>query len=104
MSIKLVGNTSGNTAEVTAANAVKVSLESDAYTDPMLIGSVRAMGEVDGGFVTGTPILRPLEVDADYRARISQDCLFDEEVFNYTAQNTGKHNVLATTMTATWTA
>ena len=62
------------------------------------------MGEVDGGFVTATPILRPLEVDADYRARVSQDCLFDEEVFNYTAQNTGKHNHLTTTMAATWTA
>lgn len=104
MSIKITGNTSGNTAEVTAANAVKVALESDAYTDPMLIGSVRAMGEVDGGFVTGTPILRPLELDADYRARVSQDCLFDEEVFNYLAQNTGKHNHLTTTMAATWTA
>jgi hypothetical protein len=104
MSIKLVGNASGNVAEVTAANAVKVHLESDAYTDPMLVGSIRAMGEVDGGFVTGTPILRPLELDADYRARVSQDCLFDEEVFNYVAQNTGKHNHLATTMASTWTA
>lgn len=101
---RIEGNTSGNVAEVTAANAMKVALESDAYTDPMLIGSVRAMGEVDGGFVTATPILRPLEVDADYRARVSQDCLFDEEVFNYTAQNTGKHNHLTTTMAATWTA
>jgi hypothetical protein len=98
------GSSSGNGAEVTAANAVKVHLESDAYTDPMLIGSVRAMGEVDGGFLTALPLLRPLEVDADYRARVSQDCLFDEEVFNYTAQNTGKHNLLSTTMAATWTA
>jgi hypothetical protein len=102
--IRLEGNTSGNLVEVTAANRLKVELESDAYTDPMLIGSVRAMGEVDGGFLTAVPILRPLEVDADYRARVSQDCLFDEEVFNYTAQNTGKHNFAATTMAATWTA
>jgi hypothetical protein len=100
----LRGSGTGNGAEVTAANAVKVHLESDAYTDPMLIGSVRAMGEVDGGFLTAAPLLRPLEVDADYRARVSQDCLFDEEVFNYTAQNTGKHNFAATTMSATWTA
>lgn len=100
----LRGSTSGNGAEVTAANRLKVELESDAYTDPLLIGSVRAMGEVDGGFLTAVPLLRPLEVDADYRARVSQDCLFDEEVFNYTAQNTGKHNFAATTMAATWTA
>jgi hypothetical protein len=104
MSIKIVGNASGNVAEVTSANAVKVHLESDAYTDPMLVGSIRAMGEVDGGFITNTPILRPLELDADYRARFSQDCLYDEEVFNYLAQNTGKHNHLATTMASTWTA
>jgi hypothetical protein len=104
MSIKLVGNASGNVAEVTSANAVKVHLESDAYTDPMLVGSIRAMGEVDGGFITNTPILRPLELDADYRARVSQDCLYDEEVFSYLAQNTGKHNHLATTMASTWTA
>ena len=101
---KLVGSTSGTGVEVTAANRLKVELESDAYTDPLLIGSVRAMGEVDAGFLTAVPMLRPLEVDADYRARVSQDCLFDEEVFNYTAQNTGKHNLLATTMAATWTA
>jgi hypothetical protein len=101
---KLVGTTSGNGAEVTAANRLKVELESDAYTDPLQICSVRAMGEVDGGMLTAAPILRPLEVDADYRARVSQDCLFDEEVFNYTAQNTGKHNFAATTMAATWTA
>jgi hypothetical protein len=101
---KIVGSGSGNGAEVTAAGRLKVELESDAYTDPMLIGSVRAMGEVDGGFLTALPLLRPLEVDADYRARVSQDCLFDEEVFNYTAQNTGKHNFAATTMAATWTA
>lgn len=101
---RIEGNTSGNVAEVTTANAIKVAFESDAYTDPMLIGSVRAMGEVDGGFITAAPMLRPFEIDADYRARISQDCIYDEEVFNYTAQNTGKHNFLNTTMAATWTA
>lgn len=100
----LRGAGTGTGAEVTAANAMKVSLESDAYTDPMLIGSVRAMGEVDGGAITASPILRPLELDADYRARVSQDCIYDEEVFNYLAQNTGKHNHLTTTMAATWTA
>lgn len=101
---RIEGDTSGNVVEVTTAKRMKMELESDAYTDPLQIGSVRAMGEVDGGFLTATPILRPLEVDADYRARVSQDCLYDEEVFNYTAQNTGKHNFTNTTMSATWTA
>lgn len=101
---RIEGAASNNLVEVTAANRMKMELESDAYTDPLQIGSVRAMGEVDGGMLTAVPILRPLEVDADYRARVSQDCLFDEEVFNYTAQNTGKHNLAATTMAATFTA
>jgi hypothetical protein len=99
----IVGST-GNGVQVTPEGRMKMELESDAYTDPLLIGSVRAMGEVDGGALTAAPLLRPLEVDADYRARVSQDCLFDEEVFNYVAQNTGKHNFAATTMAATWTA
>lgn len=99
-----IRGSSGTLVDVTTANALKVSLESDAYTNPLLIGSVRVTGEVDGGFITGAPILRPIEIDADYRARVSQDCLYDEEVFNYLGQNTGKHNYLATTMAASWTA
>ena len=30
--------------------------------------------------------------------------ILDEEVFNYTAQNTGKHVYQSTTMTNSWTA
>jgi hypothetical protein len=62
------------------------------------------MGEVDAGSITNSIILRPMEIDADYRTRVSQDNIVDEEMFNYTAQNTGKHNFASTTMAATWTA
>lgn len=100
----LRGSSSGNGAEVNSGGHLRVVPEVDAYGSPQHVGSIRAMGEVDAGYVTATPVLRPLELDADYRARVSQDCLFDEEVFNYLAQNTGKHNHLTTTMAATWTA
>ena len=48
--------------------------------------------------------LRSAEVDEDFRIRVAQDLILDEETFNYTAQNTGKHSYATTTMTNTWTA
>ena len=101
---RIEGNTSGNTVEVNTANQLKVITETDAYTNGANVGAFRVMGEVDGGFITGEVILRPQEVDNDYRTRVSQDLILDDEIFNYTAQNTGKHNFAATTMAATWTA
>ena len=101
---RIEGDTSGNVVEVTASKAMKVTQETNAYLNADSVGCVRAMGEFDAGSLTDVAILRPMEVDADYRTRVSQDFLLDEEVFNYTAQNTGKHNLAATTMAATWTA
>lgn len=60
--------------------------------------------ENDAGSLTGTILRTTPEVDADFRLRVSQDIILDEEVFNYTAQNTGKHSYLTTTMTNAWTA
>lgn len=88
----------------TGSDQLKVITETDAYTNGANVGATRVMGEVDAGFITGEVILRPDEVDNDYRVRVSQDLLFDDEVFNYTAQNTGKHAVTSTTMAATFTA
>jgi hypothetical protein len=102
--IRVEGNTSGNVAEVNANNQLKVIQETDAYTNGAFVGSSRSMGEVDAGSITGVTTLRPYEPDADYRMRVSQDLVLDEECFNYTAQNTGKHFYATTTMTATWTA
>ena len=101
---RIEGDTSGTVAEVNTFKHFKIVPEIDAYTNALNVGSIRAFVEVDAGALTGTAILRPPEVDNDYRTRISQDLLMDEEVFNYTAQNTGKHNHATTTMAATWTA
>lgn len=96
------GGTSGNIAEVDTNNRVKVNLDTGA--NPAQVGGVRVFGEVDAGALTGLPLIKPIEVDADYRLRVSQDLILDEEVFGYTTQNTGKHNYLSLNMAATWTA
>jgi len=100
----IVGAVSGTGADVNASRQLKIIPEVDAYTNGLNVGAVRAFGEVDAGYITGIPVLRPPEVDNDYRIRISQDLLLDEEVFNYVAQNTGKHSHTVTTMASTWTA
>ena len=101
---RIEGDTSGNVAEVNTLKHIKVVPETNAITNPSNVGGFRAFSEVDQGSVTGLPMLYSPEADNDYRMRVSQDLIFDEEVFNYTAQNTGKHAFNATTMAATWTA
>lgn len=100
----LRGSTSGTGVEVNASNQLKVVPETDAATNPLNVGAVRIFGENDSGSVTGVVKLASTEVDIDYRQRVAQDLILDEEVFNYTAQNTGKHSYSAATMAATWTA
>ena len=68
------------------------------------VGSVRLMSENDAGTIIGTPYLYSPETDEDFRLRVSQDLILDSETFNYTAQNTGKHTYLNTTMASTWSA
>jgi len=101
---RIEGNTSGNVAEVTAANQLKVVPETDAAANPENVGGIRAFGENDGGALTGVVALKSPEIDSDYRIRVAPDLGLDEENFNYTAQNTGKHSYLTTTMTNAWTA
>jgi len=60
--------------------------------------------ENDQGLLTGLRLVRSPRTDADNRLRIAPDLILDDETFNYTAQNTGKHSYLTTTMTNTWTA
>ena len=94
----------GTGVEVNTSNQVKVVPEVDAATNPGNVGTIRVFGENDGGALTGNILLRSPEVDVDYRQRVSQDMIYDDHIFNTTAQDTGKHNYLNTTMTNTWTA
>lgn len=90
--------------DVNASKQMKVVTETDVATNPWNVGAVRIFGENDGGGITGNVDLTSPENDVDYRQRVAQDLQLDEEVFNYTAQNTGKHLYANTTMAATWAA
>lgn len=99
---KLVGYVTGNGAEVDASNQLKVALpkvEAD-------VGMANMMSMNDDGTYTGLPILFSPETDSDYRIRTSDDVMLDDELFNYTAQNTGKHTILgaAVNLVPSWTA
>ena len=94
-------NTAGK-ANVDAGYNLKTALPD--ITTPEYVGAVRAYQVNDPGLRTGTPYLSSFEVDGDSRGRFGQDVLIDEEVFNYTAQNTGKAAYRTTTATVTWSA
>jgi len=104
MSTKIKGgsNTAGE-ANVTTDYALQVSLERDAENNPENISGIKIFSENDSGTKTGTPYLYSPETDEDYRLRVSQDTFLDNETFNYTAQNTGKHTYATSTLTGTWT-
>ena len=57
--------------------------------------------EVDDGTLTGVRETLSPEVDKDYRLRVAEDYVMDQELFNYTSQNTGKHTFTFTTLAAT---
>jgi hypothetical protein len=97
---KIFGSTSNNGAEVDAGGNLKTTTS----LNPIYMGGQRQFNENDAGLATGVPWLYSSEIDTDYRLRVSQDLVLDEEVFNYTAQNTGKHSNTVATMTNTWTA
>lgn len=104
MATKIQGgsNTAGQ-ANVTTDYALKATLERDASTNPSNVSAVKFFSENDAGTVTGTPYLYSPETDEDYRLRVAQDVMLDNETFNYTAQNTGKHTYANSTLTNTWT-
>lgn len=67
-------------------------------------GAVAFFSENDPGTYTGARDVSSPETDVDYRLRVAHDHVLDRETFNYTAQNTGKHFHLFTTITATVSA
>jgi hypothetical protein len=70
--------------------------------NPTYMGGVRMFSENDPGDALGTPTLRSPETSQDYRLRVGADSVWDEDVFNYVAQNFNKHKYTSTTMTITW--
>lgn len=96
------GYSSGNLAEVTSGNMLKVATETNVASNPGNVGAIRVFSENDPGAQTGTALLRSPESSLDYRLRVGVDNLWDDEVFQYAAQNTSKHRQTATTLTITY--
>jgi hypothetical protein len=67
-------------------------------------GAVAILSENDTGEITGVRAMLSPETDEDFRLRVAHDNLLDQENFNYTVQNTGKHFHAFTTLTATVSA
>lgn len=97
MSIELIEVATGNKLGVNTSKEAKVVTDKDR-------SSTGIFSENDNGSVTGVKYMKSPETDDDYRLRVAVDHPMDSETFNYTAQNTGKHNFLNTTMAAAWTA
>lgn len=99
---KLVGATTNVGAEVNTSGQVAVIPETDVATHPERVGAVRIFGENDPGDITGAAHLRSPEVSEDYRLRVGIDSVWDDDNFNYTAQNFTKHKYTSNTLTMTW--
>jgi len=97
---KLIGNSSGNGAEVDSANQQKVVTETDIATNPQNVGGIRSFSENDNGALTGSPYLKSPETSADYRLRVGIDTVLFNDTFNATAQNTSLWNYIFATLTA----
>lgn len=85
-------------ANLDAGSNIKVALSNT----PAYVGSVRMFSENDPGTETGSPTLLSPETSLDWRLRVGSDSVWDDENFNYVAQNFTKHKYTSTTLTATW--
>jgi hypothetical protein len=96
----IVQGDNGYKVDATINKEMRVALGNDAVT----MGGAIVNGGNDYGEITGQVEVRTIEVDSDYRTRVSSDLVLDEVVFNHGAQNTGKTYFGNTTMAATWVA
>jgi hypothetical protein len=71
-------------------------------TNGQYAGFAISCSQLDDGAISGTPDVRSIDVNSDFKLRTGNETLYDLECFDYTAQNTGKHNYITTTMTMTW--
>lgn len=102
MDTNIVGALSGTGADVNASRQLKITAETDAATNPGNVGAFRLFCENDPGEITGEAHLQSPEVSSDYRLRVGVDSVWDDDNFNYTAQNFNKHKYTSNTLTMTW--
>lgn len=85
-------------SNVDVGGNVKVALSQN----PVYTGGVRLFSENDPGTIMGSPHLASPETSRDYRLRVGVDSVWDDDNFNYTAQNFNKHKYTSNTLTMTW--
>lgn len=105
--IKGGGSTAGN-ANVDSDYNLRVNTPGNNATGQEVGGgnanAPAMLSENDAGVKTGARYVASPETDDDYRLRVAVESLWDNETFNYLAQNTGKHIYRNTTMTNSWSA
>lgn len=100
MAVIDTGSNTAGKANVNATYDLQVALP-DAAT-PSRVGAVRLFSENDPGDITGDPYLKSPETSSDYRLRVGVDSVWDDDNFNYVAQNFNKHKYTSNTLTMTW--
>ena len=105
LDVNLKDASSGTGLEIDAAGNALVTFPGYTAAGVLAGGGPEAgptmFCENDPGTATGERLVRSPEVDGDFRIRNAHDTIMDRETFNYTAQNTGKHQHAFTTITAT---
>jgi hypothetical protein len=108
MATKIQGDASGNVQEVDSNKNAQVVTPGFTAAGVARGGGNNAapaiFSEVDGGTRTSVRYTVSPEADDDFRLRVSGETWLDDENFNYTAQNTGKHQLQNTTQTITLSA
>lgn len=102
MDSNIIGALGGTGADVNASRQLKIVPETDAATNPGNVGGFRMFSENDPGDITGTAHIVSPETSSDYRLRVGVDSVWDDDNFNYTAQNFNKHKYTSNTLTMTW--
>jgi hypothetical protein len=97
MSIIIRGSQSNILADVDDNNNLKVNLPTTLSGS----GYVIAVGEIDDGSVTGTKLLKQLDISQDYRLRVGVDKIIWQDTFSHTVINNSKYLAITSTMTMT---
>ena len=98
MSVIIKSGNSSNLANVSSNNDLQVAV---GLTAPEVAGFVSVTAESDPGDVTGTRLVKNLELTDDFRLRVGTDQTFFNEYFPGTTVNGNIWNTLVSTMTLT---
>ena len=102
MAVIETGSSTAWMVNVSSKYSLSVVPETNVASNPDNVGAIRFFSENDAGTKTGTAYLRSPETSTDFRLRMWVDAVWDDDNFNYTAQNFVKHKYTSTTLTMAW--